>query len=74
MTASIFGRRRRSELREDARDVPLDGTRRDEHWLRIRLVRASLGDELRPIALARLERAAPAVATGELHDHQWIEG
>ena len=64
--------RRQPELREDARDVLLDGAERDEQALRDRLVGAALGHQPEHLALAGgqlVERVVGALAPDELaHD------
>ena len=50
--AMVLGGGRQSELREDARDVLLDRTRRDEEALSDRLVRPAFGHQFHHLALA----------------------
>ena len=58
----VLGRGRQAELREDARHVLLDGTRRDEEPLADRVVGTSLGHQLEHLALAGREPLDRVVA------------
>lgn len=59
----VVGRRGEVELREDARHVLFDGAQCDEHPVRDRLIRATLGDQLHHLSLARGERIEGIIGT-----------
>ena len=67
---------RHAELAEDARDVLLDGVRRDDELLGDALVRAALGHQLEHLALARregVERIVAAAAAEHVRDDGRVE-
>ena len=74
--AVVLGAAGHAELGEDARDVLLDGVRRDDQRLGDALVRAPLGHQLEHLALARrqlVERIVAAAAAEHVRDDRRVE-